>query len=59
MVFGQFSDFLGTDWFANIRKMAKDHKDYGSQISESWPRTIRATVPQLRFIENAIILNII
>ena len=46
MVLGQFSDIFG----ANIRKLAKDNKSYGSagpQISENWPRTIRTMVPQL------------
>jgi hypothetical protein len=33
MVFGQFSDICL--WSANIRKLAKDHKGYGSQLLET------------------------
>ena len=33
MVLGQFSDICGPIWSTNIRKLAKDHKDYGSYIS--------------------------
>jgi hypothetical protein len=52
MVFGQFSDICGPvglmvlGQFSDInRKYQKT--DQGPQISENWPRTIRATVPQL------------
>jgi hypothetical protein len=40
-------------WSANIRKLAKDHKG-DPQISENWPRTIRATVPQLKHLMNTL-----
>jgi hypothetical protein len=33
MVLGQFSDISGT-WSANIRKLTKDHKGYGSAARE-------------------------
>jgi hypothetical protein len=33
MVLGPFSDICGT-WSANIRKLTKDHKSYGSAARE-------------------------
>jgi hypothetical protein len=44
MVFGQFSDICGP---VGLMVLGQFSDICGPQISENWPRTIMATVPQL------------